>query len=67
MVRLSYRKWDTPTDAISRKVFDRFKDVQVRRHVQQAEMIRDLAGRVQKLEQFLVGLSTSLARDEEEE
>ncbi len=47
--RPSGRKWDTPTDAISRKVFDRHKDQMVRRHVDCMERIRALEGQIKRL------------------
>ncbi len=34
--------WDTPTDGVSRKMFDRYKDQQVRRYVRLAEDIREV-------------------------
>ncbi len=34
--------YDTPTDGISKKVFDRYKDQQVRKYVRMAEDIREL-------------------------
>ncbi len=34
--------YDTPTDGVSRKVFERYKDQQVRHRVQLLERIREL-------------------------
>ncbi len=43
MVKRYPRKfYETPTDAISRKMFDRYKDQQVRRHVRLAEEVKAL-------------------------
>ncbi len=42
-------KFDTPTDGISKKVFDRYKDQQVRRHVRLAEDISELKVQVRAL------------------
>ncbi len=41
--------YDTPTDGISKKVFDRYKDGQVRRHVQTMERIQQLEAEVKFL------------------
>ncbi len=42
------KRWDTPTDGISRKMFDRANDRHVRRYVklaaEVAEIRKDLAG-----------------------
>ncbi len=35
-------RYDTPTDGISKKVFDRYKDKQVQKYVKMAEDIRAL-------------------------
>ncbi len=48
--------YDTPTDGISKKVFDRYKDQQVRRHVQTMEAIRLLEKAVHRLQLGLEGL-----------
>ncbi len=36
------KKWDTPTDGISRKQFDRAMDSHIRRYVKLAEDVRAL-------------------------
>ncbi len=41
--------YNTPTDGISKKVFDRYKDTQVRRYVGLAEEIRQLRKQVKSL------------------
>ncbi len=54
---MSYRKpsgprnkglYDTPTDGVSRKVFDRYKDQQVRHRAQLLERIRVLERHILK-------------------
>ncbi len=49
-------RWDTPTDGISRKVFDRYKDASVRRYVGLSTVVRDLAVRVARLERRMTRL-----------
>ncbi len=42
-------KWDTPTDGISRKVFDRYKDTQVRKYVELSQEVRRLRLMIKQL------------------
>lgn len=44
-----YNRWDTPTDGISRKQFDRAMDGHIRRYVTAMEAIRALEIQVAKL------------------
>lgn len=43
------KKWDTPTDGISRKQFDRAMDSHIRRYVQAMTAIRELELAVARL------------------
>lgn len=52
-------RYDTPTDGISRKVFDRYKDQQVRKHVQVMQ-------RIQEIERQLLGSSIPASEAEKE-
>ncbi len=42
--------YDTPTDGISKKVFDRYKDAQVTKYVRTQERVRELEIRIRRLE-----------------
>ncbi len=46
--------WDTPTDGVSRKMFDRYKDQQVHRYVSLKEDLREVQKLVKQLGQDLV-------------
>ncbi len=41
--------YDTPTDGISKKVFDRYKDQQVIKYVRLAQRIEDLQRRMRSI------------------
>ncbi len=53
-------RYDTPTDGISRKLFDRYKDQMVRKHVQVMQ-------RIQELERELLGVGASLKEIKEKQ
>jgi len=53
---MSQRRWDTPTDGISRKKFDRAMDSHVRRHVRAMEEIEELQQKVKRLDKVLAVL-----------
>ncbi len=61
----SGKRWDTPTDGISRKVFDRQKDKWVRKYVEQATFLRELNARVINLEAlFLKWVDREISEEE---
>ncbi len=62
---MAYRKWDTPTDGISRKKFDRAMDAHIRRYVTAMEGVRTLEIRCQRLESALKFLISSELGEEE--
>ncbi len=47
------KKWDTPTDGISRKVFDRAMDSYIRRYVALRQEFDDLRRDVQRVIHWL--------------
>ncbi len=47
------KKWDTPTDGISRKVFDRAMDSHIRRYVALRQEFDDLRRDVQRVIHWL--------------
>lgn len=58
------KKWDTPTDGISRKKFDRAMDAHIRRYATAMEAIRDLEIRSKALE-LKVGFRRGPSTEEE--
>ncbi len=46
---MSKRRWDTPTDGISRKMFDRAMDQHIRRYVQLKEALVSVERHLAKL------------------
>ncbi len=53
--KADFRKWDTPTDGVSRKVFDRYKDQQTTRYVRVSNDIRSLEQDIKVLRSMLSG------------
>ncbi len=60
------KRWDTPTDGISRKQFDRAMDSHIRRYALLAEEVRDLGLEVIRLRK-VVGVCMEGAMIDEEE
>lgn len=46
---MPYKKWDTPTDAVSQKKFDRYADKQVRKYVELKQEVRELRRTVKQI------------------
>ncbi len=63
--RARYRgKFDTPTDAISRKAFDRYKDQQERRYGQLKQRLLDAEHEIVQLKSWFERIAIPSAQDD---
>ncbi len=58
------KRWDTPTDGISRKVFDRAMDSHIRRYATAMSAIRDLEVAVKAILALLADPSSEEIEEE---